>query len=177
MTSFKGSPLVGSEPGGSSFGRRPYYERKTNFKAAPPKFAQRPSKRARTANTLPDLMEELQRAEIAARIRDLRARSPYSQQQVADRLGIGLRAYQKLEKLGTTKWERVQQLAEVFTTAPEKIWYGDEYAPPDPNQLNRIERKLDALLDHFEIGGLEELAADNGQGHGQSPRRTARRRD
>jgi transcriptional regulator with XRE-family HTH domain len=58
-------------------------------------------------------MEERQRLEIGQRITALRERSPFTQPVVADKLGIGLRAYQQLEKVGTTRYERCEELADI----------------------------------------------------------------
>lgn len=55
-------------------------------------------------------MEEQQKLEIAARIKMLREVGPYKQPEIADKLGIGLRGYQKLEVKGTTQHERCQEL-------------------------------------------------------------------
>ena len=101
------------------------------------------------------LMEHQQRLEIAARIRDLRERSPFRQQDVADRVGVELRTYQKWEQKGTG-WENLEKLAEVYGTTAEAIWKGET---PDLTatfngsvpqelqaQLDSIEAKLDRLL-------------------------------
>lgn len=94
----------------------------------------RPSQFPRTGNTLRlhHLMEETQRLEIAERIRQLRERSPFTQPEVAEKLEIGLRAYQKLEERGTTKWERCEELARIYEVDPGWIWDGREKGPtPD----------------------------------------------
>jgi transcriptional regulator with XRE-family HTH domain len=66
-------------------------------------------------------MEERQRLEIAERIRVLRERSPYTQPDVAEKLGIKLRGYQKLEKEGTTKFDRCEAIYEIH-----KPWIADD---------------------------------------------------
>lgn len=89
-------------------------------------FASRPSRISRPAGTVPlhclneeeqalllMRMEEEQRREIGERITQLRERSPFTQPDVAGKLGIGLRAYQKLERTGTTKYERCEELAKI----------------------------------------------------------------
>lgn len=87
----------------------------TPVKTTPEKFVSRPSRRTRTQSTfrLNLLMEEQQRLEIAGRITQLRERSPWGQPQIAEKLGIGLRAYQKVEAVGTTHYERCEALAEI----------------------------------------------------------------
>jgi transcriptional regulator with XRE-family HTH domain len=94
----------------------------------------RPSQFPRTANTLRlrHLMEEAQRVQIAERIRELRERSPYTQPVVAEKLDLSLRGYQKLEERGTTKWERCEEIAELYGVDPLWIWDGTEKeAAPD----------------------------------------------
>lgn len=123
------------------------------------------SLRARSVNTvrLSELMEEAQRLEIAARIRQLREESPYSQQGVADKLNITLRAYQKLEQRGTTRWERAEELAGIYNVTPAWIWSGKEKLPtPDVTGAlgdASVHQKLDEILARFDL--LEaRLAAD-----------------
>lgn len=69
----------------------------------------------RTANTLRLnlLMEAQHKLEIARRITDLRERSPYTQPEIAEKLGITLRAYQKVEQKGTESIERCEELFEI----------------------------------------------------------------
>lgn len=106
----------------------------TNFKASATQGVNRPSQFAGNAPSvrLQFVMDEAHRLQIAARIADLRERSPLTQPKIAERLGIGLRAYQKLEEKGTTKWERVEELAEIHGVTPHYIWDGTEQGPtPD----------------------------------------------
>ena len=53
------------------------------------------------------------RIEMAERIADLRRRSPFTQQNLADELGVQLRTYQRLEQVGTGSYSRCQELAEI----------------------------------------------------------------
>lgn len=69
-------------------------------------------------------MDEQTRLEIAARIKDLRERSRYTQPELADKLGLTLRGYQKLEQRGTTKYERVEEIAKIHDEDPDWIWDG-----------------------------------------------------
>lgn len=104
-------------------------------------------KNSRSATTLSrdDLMRESQRREMGARIKGLRERSPFTQPEVADKLGIRLRGYQDHEVRGTTKYERVEELAEIFGVEADWIWYGEERDGTRP--ASEIEAKLDALLE------------------------------
>lgn len=58
-------------------------------------------------------MDEAARLRMGQRITRLRERSPYTQPTVAEKLGVGLRAYQKLEARGTTKFERCEEIAKI----------------------------------------------------------------
>lgn len=112
-------------------------------------------------------MEEAQRLEIAERIRELRERSPYTQPLVAEKLGIGLRAYQKMEAQGTTKWERCEELADIYDVDARWIWDGTESGEtPDllgalndgaAAKLDRIEKKLDEVLRRLSPDPDEDL--------------------
>jgi hypothetical protein len=114
----------------------------------------RPSQSARTANTLRlrQLMDETQRLEIAERIHQLQERCPWTEPVVADRLGLTLRGYQKMEQKGTTKWERAEELAKIHAEwardDPEWIgratagwiWDGRERPVETPDLLGELER-------------------------------------
>jgi transcriptional regulator with XRE-family HTH domain len=71
-------------------------------------------RRSRTPHTvlLDQLMEQQQRKEMGERIAQLRERSPWTQEQVGEKLGYKTpRGYQKLEENGTTKAELIEKLA------------------------------------------------------------------
>lgn len=133
------------------------------------------------------LMEEAQKLEMAERIRELRERSPYTQPEVADKLGIGLRAYQKLEAKGTIRWERAEELAAIYEVAPRWIWDGSGTGEtPDvlsgldgsvTERLSRIEERLDAivgLLGEREVEELEQDEAAAAERSAPSEKRSAR---
>jgi transcriptional regulator with XRE-family HTH domain len=118
-------------------------------------------------------VEEAQKLEIAKRIRLLRERSPFGQREIADRLGIGLRAYQKVEAKGTTRMERCEELAEIHNVTAAWIWSGKKKLPApdvlsaledDSDRLDKIEDKLDFLTEaevrrHARSGASREAAA------------------
>jgi transcriptional regulator with XRE-family HTH domain len=118
-------------------------------------------------------VEEAQKLDIAKRIRLLRERSPLGQREIAERLGITLRAYQKVEARGTTKMERCEELAEIHDVTAAWIWSGKKRLPApdvlsdlgdDSDQLDRIEDKLDFLTAaevrrHARSGASREAAA------------------
>lgn len=99
---------------------------------------------------------------MGARIRELRERSPWKQHHMAEKIGVGLRMWQRIEQRGTTEWERVEQIAEIHDVDPHWIWSGEEKpATPDlmrqlngssSEQLDRIEGMLQRLLN---AAGLE----------------------
>ncbi len=151
------------------------------------KVATGPSKRTRHGFTLSadQLMEEAARREMGGRIRELRERSPYKQQHMADKLNVGLRMYQRIEQRGTTEWERVQQIAEIHGSDPHWVWDGEEKGPvPDvigrldgsSGQLARMEGKLDQLLDLIEERLAVRDADDAAQVSHRSDRRSTDRR-
>ncbi len=143
----------------------------TPASAAPSQFVIRPSRRTRTTDTLrlQLLMEERQRLEMAVRITELRERSPFTQPKIAEKLGIGLRAYQKLESKGTTQFDRCVELAQIHAAwtagspdwahvTAEWIWDGRRandapdlmsalVAPEEPPAwAQRLQASVDALI-------------------------------
>lgn len=101
-------------------------------------------------------MEETQRLEIAARITELRERGPFNQPTIADRLGITLRAYQKVEAKGTTSFDRCEELAEIH-----REWTGRsrDYAHVDATWIWDGRRKGDTPDLMAELnGGSADLA-------------------
>ena len=97
-------------------------------------------------------MVDGQRKAIAHRIRELREGSAYTQQDLADRLGITLWAYQRIERSGTNRWRQVVELADVHEIDPEWIWGGEGKDRPGHDssdmfreifeRLDRIEERL-----------------------------------
>jgi transcriptional regulator with XRE-family HTH domain len=162
----------------------------TTVKDTTPKFAPGTSRRSRTASTfrLELLMEEAQRLEIAARITALRERSPWGQPQIAQKLGIGLRAYQKVERVGTTHFDRCEEIAAIHQEWTQRdpqwahadagwIWDGRARGDtPDllgvldqgpAGQLDRIEAKLDTVLELLSPPEALEDELDPGHEPGQ----------
>lgn len=58
-------------------------------------------------------MDEERRRGIGARITALRERSPFTQQDMANALGVSLRRYQQLEAVGTTSHQRCEEVATI----------------------------------------------------------------
>lgn len=145
-------------------------------------------------------MEEARKLEIAQRIRDLRERSPWGQAAIAEKLGLRLRSYQKLEKVGTERFERCEELASIhaqWTSRTEGwahadadwIWDGKvrgatpdllaELSPAGGNltQLDRIEQTLAELRrDVSALVAERDAAAAEPDAEPRAPERPKRRR-
>lgn len=106
-------------------------------------------------------MEEQRRKEIGQRMKELRERSPYTQDDIAEMLGVKPRTYQRQEERGTTKFALVERLAEIHQTWTSRsdewafvdadwIWDGKrdraKQAQPLADRMLAVEQKLDYLL-------------------------------
>ena len=92
------------------------------------------------------MAEELQRnAETGERLKRRRKALRLTQPQVAALAGVTPRAYQAWEAGGGIAWRHLEPLAEALGWTVEAIMGAEP--EPDPSQLDRIERKLDELLD------------------------------
>ena len=135
------------------------------------KFANRASHQAQTVGTLralareaakegttPDLLALLTEAtvdadrkkRIAARLKELRELSPYTQENIAAKLNLSLRGYQKIEKTGGTSFPNYELLAAIHGVPVESLWQDpDEVRSNGPSleeRLAGLEAKLDELL-------------------------------
>ncbi len=118
---------------------------------------------------------------IGRRMRTLRTRSPYTQEQVADILGITVRGYQKAEQTGMVKHERLERLAELYDVDVDAFY--EPVVMNTDDRLERIEEKLDALLSALGVDlesetdpgeQMKALLADAASQQGRKPTRTAR---
>lgn len=100
-------------------------------------------------------MDAERQEQVAARIREFRG--PRPQRVIADKAGVTVRAYQAWEAGGGINWENIAPLAEALGVSEERLLFGRD--EPDPSQFERIERKLDALLAHFDVSPPETLDA------------------
>jgi transcriptional regulator with XRE-family HTH domain len=128
------------------------------------------------------------REELAARIKELRGLR--TQQSIADRVGVTMRAYQAWEAGGGITWENIEALAKVFGVSEDYLLSGEVGDRLRAGtQLERIEAKLDALLAHHGLdldaltaphhGSVSELPADERAAHAverPAPRTPAPRR-
>lgn len=101
-------------------------------------------------------LDEQQQLARAARIKQLREESPYTQAALADLVGVTPRAYQRWEEGGGIEWEHLERLAEVHGVDVIWIHRGTSRGPtPDPfvpttsevPALARIEAKLARIED------------------------------
>lgn len=107
------------------------------------------------------LRDEQQRLAVAARIRELRGPAP--QPVIAEKVGVGLRGYQKWEATGGIGWDNLHKLAAVHGVTVDWILYGDQERgeTPDlmaavngngaPDDLASLHRKLDLIIEYFGI--------------------------
>lgn len=103
-------------------------------------------------------MDAQRREELAARIKELRGLR--TQQAIADRVGVTMRAYQAWEAGGGITWENIEALAKVFGVSEDYLLYGEVGDRLRAGtQLERIEAKLDALLAHHGLDLSEALTA------------------
>jgi len=88
-------------------------------------------------------LEEQQRSERAGRIKKLREESPFTQEAVADRVGVKLRTYQKWEEGGGITWVHLESLASLHDVEVQWIHRGEQRTS-DPVELREL---LDRVLD------------------------------
>lgn len=88
--------------------------------------------RPRTTSTfaLQMLRDQQRRLELAARMKELRVESPYTQEAVADKIGLKLRSYQKAEKTGGISYEKLRKLAKLHNVEFDWLLRGEHDAPP-----------------------------------------------
>lgn len=118
------------------------------------------------------------------RIAEFRKRRRLTQQAMAEQLQIAYRTYQTWEAGTMPEWPNLERLATFHNVRPEDI-VGDEYEPDrDPSQLDRIEAKLDEILDLLDLAGIraptpgeiaekdaDRLEKQRGEGAASRPRK------
>lgn len=107
--------------------------------------AQPAATRPRVVHTVAELQMALTDKARGQRIAQLRKRKHLTQQAMAEKLKCGYRTYQTWEAGTMPEWPNLLKLAELLGVEPEHI-IGEETAPPDPSQLDRIEASLAELL-------------------------------
>lgn len=131
---------------------------------------------SRPLDTLPpDLVEQARKLAIGRRIADARERSRWTQENIADHLGLSTRGYQKVEERGTTSFERCEKLADFFDVegvTAAWLWEARGQGPalspldalgPPAGHLDRIEAKLDDALDLLRRLAGDDLAETTAQ--------------
>lgn len=91
-------------------------------------------------------MHEDLRREICARIRQARKKGGFTQQEMADLLGLTLRGYQNYEG-ARVPWDRIGDIARLTGTTEEWLLRGDPpvVAAGDADRLASLERSVDHL--------------------------------
>jgi hypothetical protein len=70
---------------------------------------------------------------------------------MAEETGVTLRAYQRWEAGGGIAWRNIERIAEVHHVSPNYILYGEAEPKGPQTQLDRIEAKLDRLLEALPV--------------------------
>jgi transcriptional regulator with XRE-family HTH domain len=95
------------------------------------------------------------REDIAAQLRDLREQHdpPLTQTEAAELIGISVRRYADWElRKSRPSLKNIQRIAEAYNVPTARLLPpGDSHTLVDASQLNRVERMLELLLDHFDI--------------------------
>lgn len=114
------------------------------------------------------------RQRLAERVQHERERQSLSQDTLALAAGVSSKTVKRIEeeKVDNPRPVTIRRIADALGVEPEQL------RPPadlEQDQLTRIERKLDQLLDHFDLAELEELAGENGQGDARPSPQTGSR--
>lgn len=107
----------------------------------------------RVVHSVAELQMALADKARGAHIQRLRQRKRLTQQAMAEKLGIAYRTYQTWESGTMPEWPNLEKLALALGTTPERLIGDDEI--PEPSQLDRIEAKLDELLELLRPSGTE----------------------
>jgi transcriptional regulator with XRE-family HTH domain len=120
----------------------------------------------------------------AERLRELRAATHMSRENVANEIGVTTKTLYEWENGGKIRWENAQKLAAFYTdklsvtVTAEELVSRELIEPTTPvggvSQLDRIEAKLDAIIAHFKIDIDTEEAIIAGAEQALSARRGAR---
>jgi transcriptional regulator with XRE-family HTH domain len=114
------------------------------------------SRSARTSVMLDRLMDEDRRRGIGERITALRERSPFTQQDMADKLGRTLRRYQQLEANGTTSHQRCEEIAAIHAEWTART---DDWDHADANWIwdGRLPQETPDLLGATQLAPLDQI--------------------
>jgi len=108
-------------------------------------------------------LDEQQQLERAARIKQLREESPYTQAALADLVGVTPRAYQRWEEGGGIEWDHLEKLAEVHGVDVMWIHRGTGRGPSPLETFSEpaSTADLDERLEWIE-SALQALLSDRG---------------
>lgn len=99
-------------------------------------------------DAITEQMQETRRKEaIGRRLRELRVRSPYTQEKVAELIDVSLRGYQKMEQSGGIKYENLEQLAELFHVDVDYFFQSEE----QPVAADRLDQAIQLLAENQEL--------------------------
>jgi transcriptional regulator with XRE-family HTH domain len=108
------------------------------------------------------LTDDERKRRVGARLRDLRQHSPYTQEAIAEHIGVTLRAYQKMEQTGGMSYPNRVKLADLFKVdigvlydepATEVITLDDRLARLEHavSRLENIEQQLNHVLANQQV--------------------------
>ena len=101
-----------------------------------------------------DLMAELQKAEISARIRQSRLEAGLTQPEMAELLDVTLRTYQNYEG-DRVPWDLMGRISDITGRSLRWLLHGEDDAEPSMQVMQRLavlEAKIDRLLNRGDEG-------------------------
>lgn len=107
-----------------------------------------------------------------AEFRRLRETKRLSQEDAAHELKVSVKTVRSWEHGGGIKWPNAQRVAAFYGVDPEDLVDRELAAPEDPEQLGRVEAKLDALTEKVAALDARVRAADTRQRSAGSPRQS-----
>jgi transcriptional regulator with XRE-family HTH domain len=136
----------------------------------------------RARNVRLNLMAELHKAEITARIRQARKEAGLTQPEMAKLLEVAMRTYQNYED-ERVPWDLMGRISDVTGRSLRWLLHGEDDAEPSQQvmlRLDRLDRKLDELLTRSdEPEPIDEIVSDferEFDAEGDPPDGTERRR-
>ena len=118
-------------------------------------YAQNAATRPLKVHRFEELRMALDDKARGQQIARLRKRRRLTQQKLADQLGVAYRTVQGWEGGTMPDWVNLEKLAAFFEVRPEDLIGDGEFAPI-PTQADRIEHKLDLILEQL---GLDPESA------------------
>ena len=114
------------------------------------------------------LMDEVHRAEIGERIRELREASPYGNRTLADEIGVSERAVAKWVQGKGISYKNAKKVAALFKVDVDWLWRGekqtetpDVMAALDGDELTTLRAMVSELLDRVRQGSEQEKGAQD----------------